>query len=529
MSNVQHGRRLYKQMALEVAVRNPERYEGILKTFAKFEGRNLDDEGILDIYAQLYLDGVVTTPDFDVEDVSVSFLRRYIVENKSHNNEWGFPTGYQAGFTRYLKTLSEFGFIYSQYDETLRLSDVAKAVVTGVLSLSEAFALQSMRFWRKSPYRRVLNDYNFFKFILEVIQRLNDIGKKLSYPQFMLALFSDDGNVDDFLSLIRDNKIGNDMDAAYNLAVRKYNLIDSDHAKVNKMASCFNDYGNTVFRVLQLTGFITIDYQGTLLLSINTLRSDLLKELLSFDFSVPPIAQEDEYDYFMLLGQLDETLLNTIIKYRDVQIISVEGYNLKLKNIIQTYNLNKESLATYLNNVSEGRSDNKEFWYLQAPLKFEFLLSLFLYSCFGDTFEYKPNYLCDETGIPYSHAPGNIGDIEVYNDFKYWLVEATLIKGKTQQINNETINLFRHIDQDKKGIKYLSLVAPYIHPDTELLIKAATVVTIIESNNTLFAKPTATRDFVIEAIEGQSFENMQKFTKDFIELLNNKMKSFDAV
>lgn len=46
-NNVKHGKRYYKQMALEVAVRNPERYEGILKTFAKHEGIILNDEGIL--------------------------------------------------------------------------------------------------------------------------------------------------------------------------------------------------------------------------------------------------------------------------------------------------------------------------------------------------------------------------------------------------------------------------------------------------------------------------------------------------
>ena len=47
-------------MSLEVAVRNPERYEGILKTFAKFEGTVLDDKGVLNVYSQLYLDEVVS-------------------------------------------------------------------------------------------------------------------------------------------------------------------------------------------------------------------------------------------------------------------------------------------------------------------------------------------------------------------------------------------------------------------------------------------------------------------------------------
>lgn len=528
MSQVNHGKRYYKQMALEVAVRNPERYEGFLRTYSKFDGHRLDDAGILDIYTQLYLDGVVTTSDFDADEVSEKFIRRYIVETKTHNNEWGFPTGYQAGFTRYLKTLSEFGFIYSQYNEPLRLSPVGKAVVSGTLTLSEAFALQSMRFWRKSPYRRVLNDFNFFRFILEVIQRLNEQGKKLSYPQFMLALFSDDGNVDAFLDLISSNRIGSDFEAAYSLAVRKYNQVDDEHGKVIKIESSFNDYGNTVFRVLQLTGFITIDYQGVILLSINSLRSQLLRELMSLDFRIPETAQEDEEEYFQMLGSLDSALLNVITKYRDAQSYSVDGYNQKLKDIVDTYELDKNSLAAYLSEVSDGKGDKKAFWYIQAPLKFEFLLSLYLYTCYGDEFEYKPNYLCDESGIPYSHAPGNIGDIEVFNQQQYWLIEATLIKGKTQQVNSETINLFRHIDQSKKCAKYLSLVAPYIHDDTDLLIKVATVVTMTESNSLVFAKPYATRDFVAVTHECASLENMQNYTKGFIRQLNTKIRSLDT-
>ena len=164
-NNVRHGKRYYKQMSLEVAVRNPERYEGILKTFAKFEGTILDDKGILDIYSQLFLDEVITAEALSDEVLTPEYIRSWIVDNCSHNNEWGFPTGYQAAFTRYLKTLSEFGFIYAQYDQALRLSQVAKALVKGTITLSEAFALQSMRFWRKSPYRRVLNDFNFFEFI----------------------------------------------------------------------------------------------------------------------------------------------------------------------------------------------------------------------------------------------------------------------------------------------------------------------------------------------------------------------------
>ena len=57
-------------MALEVAVRNPERYYDILKTFAKFDGLVLDDSGVLKIYVQLYLDGVVYANNFNIEQAS---------------------------------------------------------------------------------------------------------------------------------------------------------------------------------------------------------------------------------------------------------------------------------------------------------------------------------------------------------------------------------------------------------------------------------------------------------------------------
>lgn len=103
MCAVKHGKRLYKQMALEVAVRNPERYDDILKTFSKFRGTVLDDEGILDIFAALYSDGVVTTKDIDVATSSESDIKSFIRTTITHNNEWGFPTGYQAGFTQRLR------------------------------------------------------------------------------------------------------------------------------------------------------------------------------------------------------------------------------------------------------------------------------------------------------------------------------------------------------------------------------------------------------------------------------------------
>lgn len=524
-NNVRHGKRLFKQMSLEVAVRNPERYEGILKTFAKFEGTVLDDKGVLNVYSQLYLDEVVSADALSDEILTKKFVCNWIVNNCSHNNEWGYPTGYQAAFTRYLKTLSEFGFIYAQYNQELRLSPVAKALVSGKITLSEAFALQSMRFWRKSPYRRVLNDFNFFEFIIDAMIELKKKGHRLSYNQLMVGLFSDDGNVKDFLSLLENNKVGDDADKAYALVKRKYSQVDAEHAKAAKLESAFRDYGNTVFRVLQLTGFVTVEYTGVLMLTPNENRMPLYKALKEKNFFVSESAKEDEEEYFEQLGSFDASLESLILSYREKVDHSTAEYNKKIPNIIKSYGLTADSIEQALVKVSNGDKKGKDtFWFIQDPVKFEFLLTLFVYTYYGDTFEYKPNFICDEAGIPYSHAPGNIGDIEIFNKDRYWLIEATLIRSKNQQVNNETVNLFRHIDDTIDGQKYLTLVAPYIHEDTKLIFNVASIITMIKDNMLSLSSDAQTTDeFIGDMKDKAYFGLIDSRTQNFIGNIRNKL------
>ena len=526
-NKVKHGKRYFKQMALEVAVRNPERYEGILKTFAKFEGIVLDDEGILKVYSQLYLDEVVTTDKHADVILTEGYLHKWIKGNCTHNNEWGYPTGYQAAFTRYLKTLSEFGFIYAQYKQKLRLSPIAKALVNKKITLSEAFAVQCMRYWRKSPYRRVLNDFNFFEFIIDTLIELKKEGHRLSINQFNVGLFSDDGNVNDFLDLIKNNKVGNDADKAYSLVKSKYDAVDALHSKVAKFSSAFRDYGNTVFRVLQLTGFITVDYNGILMLSPNENRMDFYKALKAEKFSITERAKEDEAEYFKLLGSFDNKLESIVMAFREKEDHSTADYNKKISNIISSYGLTQELIEQSLINVSSGNNKGKDpFWFIQAPIKFEFLLTLYVYTFFGDSMIYKPNYICDETGIPYSHAPGNIGDIEIFSKERYWLIEATLIRSKNQQVNNETVNLFRHINDEHKRDKHLTLVAPYIHDDTKLIFNVASVITMMQTKMfTLSSIAQGTNEFVESLKTNNYFDILKENSLNFILDLKEQINS----
>ena len=219
------------------------------------------------------------------------------------------------------------------------------------------------------------------------------------------------------------------------------------------------------------------------------------------------------------------------MSYRKKKDNSTSEYNQKIPNIINSYGLTQESLEEALLKVSSGDNKGKDiFWFIQAPVKFEFLLTLYAYTYFGDIFVYKPNYICDEAGIPYSHAPGNIGDIEIYNQEQYWLIEATLIRSKIQQVNNETVNLFRHIDTSKEVSKYLTLIAPYIHDDTRLIFNVSSIITMIKNQKmSLFSDCQTTNDFV-ENLKGNNyFELLQSKSIEFVLDLRKKLNSIKTV
>ena len=225
------------------------------------------------------------------------------------------------------------------------------------------------------------------------------------------------------------------------------------------------------------------------------------------------------------MGSFDASLESLILSYREKVDHSTAEYNKKIPNIINSYGLTADSIEQALVKVSNGDKKGKDtFWFIQDPVKFEFLLTLFVYTYYGDTFEYKPNFICDEAGIPYSHAPGNIGDIEIFNKDRYWLIEATLIRSKNQQVNNETVNLFRHIDDTIDGQKYLTLVAPYIHEDTKLIFNVASIITMIKGNMLSLSSDAQTTDeFIVDMKDKAYFGLIDSRTQNFIGNIRNKL------
>ena len=148
-----------------------------------------------------------------------------------------------------------------------------------------------------------------------------------------------------------------------------------------------------------------------------------------------------------------------------------------------------------------------------------------MYFSLGKDYKIKPNYKMDSNGLPISHAPGNKGDIEIFSDKIYWVLEVSLIRNKTQQYNNETTNLMRHLSNEKGYQEYfLSFIAPFIHQDTQRLFDALIITLKIEENmENIYGKTFKLEEFIEKMDDKNIFEEIKNYTKEYTKKLKEKL------
>ncbi|MDH8702387.1 hypothetical protein M2138_001749 [Dysgonomonadaceae bacterium PH5-43] len=496
----------YKQMAFETAVRNPERYKGILTAIEPFIGEELNDNILLKVVSSLYLNGIVSSTDVEINEDSTieSISGEVIIVNSTRRADGGFPSGYQSRFWTYMRTLSELGFVYAQYNKPLLFSEIATMLISDKLDEQEAFSIQAMKYNRRSPYRNVSNDFNFFRFILEMLQEKG----RLSYEQFIISTFSRKGNIPEFMKTIKEHTLASSED------VLEY--VREEYNTNLKSQTILRDYPDVVLRLLIISGFISVQFRGNVMIFRNVANDGYINELLKISVSITEEEKADAYLYFQKLESYNKVFLNVISAYRD-SLIQKDGfeYAKKASEIIEMYNLDENKLFESIRHIGSSHNVIPSFKYIAEPLKLEFYLSLILALKYGDEYAIRPNYKADYIGLPISHAPGNKGDIEVYSNNLYWLIEVTLIRNKTQQLNNETTSVIRHFKEDnnlnKYNTKYLSFVAPYVHEDTSEFYKYCIVMHKTKEQK-FYLKPYQIAEFVEITSSKNNFSDMQNYT-----------------
>jgi AlwI restriction endonuclease. len=507
----------YKQMAFETAVRNPERYKGILMAVFPFVNKVLNDDTLLEIVSTLYLSEIVSSEDVVIDENStIENIEESVIEvNSTRKADGGFPQGYQSRFWTYMRTLSELGFVFAQYNETLKFSLIAEMLVNDKIDEQEAFSIQAMKYNRKSPYRNVLNDFNYFKFILEVL----NLRGRISIEQFIISTFSFNGDVNDFLNILDNNSFDNNEEVeAFIRKMFNTNL---------KTQTILRDYPDVVLRLLVITGFVSIQFRGKVFIYRNIANDEYIDDLLELDIRLTDEEKTDPELHFNKLETFNTILLNVVTKHKEKQP-EVDGfeYTRMVNDIISLYELDEDKILEGIGFIGTSRNVIPAFKYISEPLKLEFYLSLMLALKFGIDFAIRPNYKADYIGLPISHAPGNTGDIEVYTKRIYWLIEVTLIRNKTQQLNSETTSVIRHFIEDNKIneylSKYLSFVAPYVHPDTRDYYDYSIVRHKIKDQN-FYLKPYSISDFLEITRAKTNFEDMTNYTNEVLTVFRNNL------
>lgn len=510
----------FKQMAFETAVRNPERYLEIFKALIEFDGVLLDDENLLKIVSHLYLNNIVQSDKIQInEDTTIEDIHNKVIEvNSTRNSDGGFPKGYQSRFWTYMRTPSEFGFVYARYNEVFRFSSIAKMLINGEIDEQEAFSIQAMKYNRKNPYRNVANDFNFFRFILKTLLTLRQEGKELSYEQFIVAMFSQDGNVENFIKIINENAFP-DFDSAYNFVTKQYGA-------TTKFKTVTRDYPDVVRRILIISGFITVRFSGKKLIQINENKLDYIQDLLKINFELSETEKTNAEAYFNKLDTQNNEFLNIIYRYRHIDKIDGERYRNKINEIIKTYEIDENKIIKSIEKIGSRKTVIEEFNEIPEPLKLEFFISILIALKYGNEFAIRPNYKADHLGKPYSHAPGNKGDIEIFSNEIYWLIEVTLIRNRTQQLNQETTSVIRHLYSNEEFAdrlkKYLSFVAPVIHSDVRDYFNYS-IVSAKSKNYEVKLKPYPIDEFVTVTKEKRNFEDMENYTKKVFKDFKNNL------
>ena len=406
-------------------------------------------------------------------------------------------------------------FVLAQYQQPLQFSEIAKKLIDNEIDEQEAFSIQAMKYNRRSPYRNVSNDFNYFKFILEVLKQR----ERISYEQFIISTFSNDGNVKDFLKIINKNSFG-ELSEVETFLRAKYgaNL---------KTQTILRDYPDVVLRLLVITGFVSIQFRGKVFIYRNIANDDYINDLLSVNVELTDKEKEIPSSYFTKLETYNNQLLKIVSEHRE-KVVEKDGveYVQKVSEIIKMYELDEEKIVESIGYIGTSKNIIPAFKYIAEPLKLEFYLSLILALKYGKKFAIRPNYKADYMGLPISHAPGNTGDIEVYSKKLYWLIEVTLIRNKTQQLNSEITSVIRHFLEDNKInnylSKYLSFIAPIIHQDTKEFYDYSIVRHKIKDQS-FNLKPYSIPEFIDITLTSNNFKDMENYTVQVIEKFRNNL------
>lgn len=489
------NRKGYKVFSINTTIRNPQRNSEFLETFKKFDGQIMNSENLF-----LYLTELVSKGIYKFQNMPERIKQKLDNQEELNAQEVELlielnpqAPGWNGRVMTQLRSLKDQGFL--RFDGKVKtITQLGHELLANKQEVSFVYTRAMLGMHYLNPCRTTaLNRAVPFLNTLFVINEVNKLWSELgNEPKGVLkhefGVFVLSMKDCDYKKAAKDiieyrQKYRYEPNIAY---FEKY-LYDNDILPI-KAKSLIADYPDDVFRKFEMTGLI-VQHGAFRYIYYNFSQYNLekIKALLDMyaDYSFKEFQNQDEYyDYLASIKlpwenseRIRRKVIETkaaVLKMTPSPSLSLDDQEAFLDRMFYTEALAKAVQRADLNMVykellilSGKEKSESKYTAIPEPLRLEYLLALALGKKFGVN-GLVSNIIYNEEGYPLHCAPsGKCDIIYLHNDGAY-IIEPTMQRGRTQQLNSETTNITRHVGAEKRetGLDYrVMMVAPYVHPD----------------------------------------------------------------
>lgn len=474
-----------KILSFSTTMRNPERIASFLNCIKDYSGQILDETTILKIVKavisnKLYRSTIVNdNPElieaYSIEEKAIEpYQVEYIIQNSSQKHkEKGFDEGWESRFDTWYKLCKEFGFVYYEKNKPIKMSESGYMLCDAYNNstneesgkkIQNIFLNSLIKYQTNNPFRKNLNDNAPIILLLNLLKKIKDNGfnsgiSRKEIPFILCWHNNDSDKLFNYIKKFREEYGYNSSDEI--IYEKCLELLESDNQKRFKFKQITKESVDDFIRKIRITGLFSLRGMGRYV-DINSLEKEKIEYILKNYTNYKKF--DNELEYFEYVGSIDPNIillenenLSNIEKIRKEALIRfAKEFD---KNLIY------DELAKLENN---SPSKHEYFKIIDAPTRLEFLTSISLIQNF-ENITIKSNYSIDDDGNPTFTAKGGVSDIEVLDINSNVLFEVTLMKNKSQAIN-EIPAITRHLMESKeksnKVNNFSVFIAPNIHQDT---------------------------------------------------------------
>ncbi len=491
----------YKIFSFSTTIRNPQRNITFLNVLKNFNGFPLTQENTEEILNEFVKTGVYRLTNSDT-DISQKISNNKKLSNTEIERLFKLNPHLQDKKAKSFRGKTHLDALVAQ-GLLLLLGDKCPYICLTPLALelmdrknlsTDIYTKLMLGLHFHNPNKQVLNKARPFLNTLFVLNELKKSCKPKSkgllrheFKSFVLGMKDCDYETCTKEILKYRSKFGFKENKSY---LHDY-LFKRQKLKKVKDAT-LDDYADEVFRKFSMTGLITSKrtfkniYYDLSQFNYAKIQA-LLESYKNYDFR--EFKSKESYIDFLCeiqlpwevsteekIGIIKQKAKNLNLKFTEQDFENLQDCEEKINSAFKTQKIKEitdkhelNELIEELKILAKQSKSQSRFKELDEPLRLEYILALVLAKKYGNT-NLVSNLIYGEDGLPLSFAPALKTDLE-YEDF---LIEATMIKNKNQQLNSETTSIIRHMqdNESKRGQSLKTfLVAPYIHRDVALFFK----------------------------------------------------------